>query len=78
MAGTEAGGKKSRRSSLLKNPTSTVKAAERVDRGQKANKTGLHSIGRQLGFAAESANADTKRDDELAEFEKNRTVHRQM
>jgi hypothetical protein len=59
MAGTEAGGRKKGPPKFSRKiQTSTVKSAERVDRGQEATKRDLRSIGRQLGFAAESANAD--------------------
>ncbi len=59
------------RNNSRENQTSTVKSAERVDRGQEAIKTGFAlNVGRQLGFAAESANADLSSDDALAEFEK--------
>jgi len=59
MAGTEAGGgQKAPQQHSTKKHILTSSAAERVDRGQEATKRDLRSIGRQLGFAAESANAD--------------------
>ncbi len=42
---------------LAKNPNYYREIGRRVDRGQEGNKV-LRSIRRQLGFAAESANAD--------------------
>ncbi len=75
MAGTEAGGKKAAAAILREAEATTVKSAERVDRGQ-GNKTVCTQCGVTAQFAAESANADLKQDDELAEFE-NRAV-RQM
>ncbi len=60
---------KSRRNNSRETQTSTVKSAERVDRGQEAIKR-LHSTGRQLGFAGRISKRRPKQDDELAEFEK--------